>query len=565
MNYANKWLSECVEDHDCRNENTGSLIPTRLIDVGTSSSDIPRLREHSEIPLPARYATLSHCWGTHIPVKLLQSNIDILKKGIDFTSLSKTFQEAIIAARHLRIQYIWIDSLCIIQDSSTDWSEESGRMCDVYSSSFINFAAASGTDGRQGLFFPHSSHHEDDTRAEFDIGGLKYRIVDRDYWDNTIEQLPLLTRAWVYQERLLAPRNLYFGRNELVWECDHHQLSEVFPVKMPDFEDGDATRRLNSWFSQEKTQNWNYQSSPEERKSLKLEEIYKRWASVVNKYSRGSLTFPTDKLVALSGIAEKFRSLLNTDTYLAGLWRGDLRNQLLWHVAPGSKALPRSYIAPSWSWASILGSEINFHTTPARDHDHTQEYLVEILDAQTIPLAQNPLGQLKEGCYIKARAPLCRASVAFHPEKPHCGCCDRIDAYEFDINFSGAIWPVDELDFGRKNAPPAVFHPDVTFQGLESGTKVEDLYCLPIRKDVFWFGEGKQNYACWITGLLLQRIGEGVAFRRWGLWKVSQTEAKGGLGGLTGAFTAFDEGREGSGLLFEGDGKGGFVYDVKIV
>jgi len=118
-------------------------------------------------------------------------------------------------------------------------------MCDYYSSSFIDIAAAVGKDGRHGLFFPSGAEHCEDMRAEFCIGGKPYKILDMLHWDSILEELSLLKRAWMYQEKLLAPRNLVFRRNGLAWECDHHRLSEVFPIAMaPD-------KELDSSFTEE--------------------------------------------------------------------------------------------------------------------------------------------------------------------------------------------------------------------------------------------------------------------------------------------------------------------------
>jgi hypothetical protein len=89
----------------------------------------------------------------------------LLKERIPLDELPKTFQEAVVTARHLGIRYVWIDSLRIIQDSQEDWDYESSRMCDYYSSSFINIAAAASKDGRQGFFFPRGAEHGEDMRA----------------------------------------------------------------------------------------------------------------------------------------------------------------------------------------------------------------------------------------------------------------------------------------------------------------------------------------------------------------------------------------------------------------
>jgi hypothetical protein len=104
-------------------------------------------------PGPIEYLTLSHCWGKDQIFRLLETNIDQLRKAIPTNRLPQTFQQAIALTKRMGHRYIWIDSLCIIQDSEDDWHYESSRMGDVYKNSFCNISATAAEDGRMGLFF----------------------------------------------------------------------------------------------------------------------------------------------------------------------------------------------------------------------------------------------------------------------------------------------------------------------------------------------------------------------------------------------------------------------------
>lgn len=111
----------------------------------------PRSKGHTD-------ATLSHCWGPSQPLKLLTSNIESMRQEIPIASLPRTFQHAVIVASHLGLEYLWIDSLCIIQDSTQDWLQELGLMEDVYTNSICNIAASHSSDGHGGLFRKRNPH-----------------------------------------------------------------------------------------------------------------------------------------------------------------------------------------------------------------------------------------------------------------------------------------------------------------------------------------------------------------------------------------------------------------------
>ncbi|RAL64931.1 hypothetical protein DID88_001523 [Monilinia fructigena] len=243
-------------------------------------------------------------------------------KMIQAEALTKTFREAISSVRSIGIDYIWIDSLCIIQDSEADWEIESASMASVYRGSAITVAAAGAPDGTIGCFLKPQEY----------IGHMRVEHPSNDYskgWNITqhyerVEELPLGRRAWALQERLLSPRVLHFAPHEITWECRYGDASEYSP-------------RIAEW---------------------KLAGIYSRWSEIVNEYTRAQLTYSKDKLIAIAGIA--FAAHEETgDEYLAGLWRNNLEEQLLWVVPrtnqKGRPASGEPYRAPSWSWASIDG------------------------------------------------------------------------------------------------------------------------------------------------------------------------------------------------------------------
>lgn len=362
---AMRWMNECTATHErCNRASTfPDWVPTRLIDVQSVAPDV-RVVISSECHPSGNYNTLSHCWGPssdNLP-KLLRQTLAAAKQTIRLTSLPKTFVEAICVTRKLGVRYLWVDSLCILQDKDdpSDWIKEAQLMERVYSNAYCNISATGSSSSSGGLF-----HSRDPTalrrlevEANFSsplrIGSGIFTIIDLQYWEKAVHSSPVNVRAWVLQERLLARRVLYFGTNELLWECHENDTSESFPNSLP--------YPLNvGMYGKFK----GYDSEKVARMLVEIGDKYDEcpmhalWQRVVQSYSRSRLTFSSDKLVALSGLAKGFTKVLQ-NVYVAGLWQSNLASQLVWHVnsanakaETGCSRLESIYRAPSWSWASI--------------------------------------------------------------------------------------------------------------------------------------------------------------------------------------------------------------------
>jgi hypothetical protein len=292
-------------------------LPTRLISIGHGlEQDIPfvKLCEASEIPRDAEYMTLSHCWGK-LPLKSLTTkNLKDMKSSISWSELPKTFRDAILITKRCDIDYLWIDSLCIIQDSKDDWDKESILMQHVYSNSFLNIAATSASDGRTSCFFFFERNTLAIQVCEFDIRWEKDRKVKtvilrasddfrgRDkLWLDSFMAEPLNRRAWVVQERILSPRVLHFTSSQLVWECNERVLCEKFPEKRPEIS---PMKQADLVGGSKKYQDHDLY-------------YYRVWDEIVWVYSSSGLTKQSDNLVALAGVAQKMKEVMR-DTYLWG-------------------------------------------------------------------------------------------------------------------------------------------------------------------------------------------------------------------------------------------------------
>jgi Heterokaryon incompatibility protein (HET) len=258
----------------------------------------------------------------------LKGNIHLLKAGISLGDLPQTFRDAIEVARRLNIPYIWIDSLCIIQDSIEDWNKEASLMSGVYGHAICNIAATGALDSTKGLFFEKDLHAIRPCKVQVPVRqSTKVKIVyiiDPNYWRLRLDNSPLLQRAWVVQERLLARRVLHFNRDQLYWECRERSACEIFPFQMPkitmwlgSFKDIVPTTEIDEEVSKRLTNPW-----------ISRENI---WAKVVMSYSRAQLSNQGDKEAALSGILRTLEGIFD-DTCTAGMWRKGLPSQLIWQT-----------------------------------------------------------------------------------------------------------------------------------------------------------------------------------------------------------------------------------------
>lgn len=227
-----KWFHVCRSTHErCNKRSNGSFFkPTRLLYI---KPKIIRLVEGHNLKPTAAYATLSHCWGSD-PIELRYSltttRAEEFRSGILMRKLAPNFIDAIHVARQLSIDYLWIDCLCIIQDSAEDWLNEAGLMTEVYKNSSVTIAATAFGDGKAGLFIYRDPNVTDPVQCYLQDAitysqshqnpkGAWYLLMDAINPWTTIESSPLMRRAWVLQERLLSTRIIHFFHEQIYWEC----------------------------------------------------------------------------------------------------------------------------------------------------------------------------------------------------------------------------------------------------------------------------------------------------------------------------------------------------------
>ena len=406
-----------------------------------------------------RYVTLSHCWGTPIdgviPLKMTTETERRFKtEGIRLQELPKTFRDAVIFASYLdKVGFIWIDSLCIrqplskAQEQQKDWLEQSRYMGTVYQKGFLNIYATASSDGNGGLFFderpdhlwennvnvyypdPNPSEPKRDKFSELDAY-TRCTLIGTAAWEDLVELAPVNRRAWVFQERLLAPRVLHFGYNQLAWECCEFQSSEEHSDEQLDIAQKRHLKHLTPAVGRT-LREMRLKGAPDPDLHLRDLYTYELWKMVVETYSRMQLTKFEDKLIALAGVARLFQESLfelnPRPQYFAGLWGTCLESQLLWSVKEVYKdngiydnpARRRREGGPSFSWASIdspYGITYSDITDYKSSSDTTGELLFKAVD-HNVGLAdpKNPFGMVTGGQLLLAPRHLRRIELYKSP------------------------------------------------------------------------------------------------------------------------------------------------------
>lgn len=328
-------MRDCAAHKSCQS-NTDCPLPTRILDVASVPTDEIFLRE--SLNQNDRYACLSYCWGEEPFIKTLKDTIDHHKIGIAWAELPPTFQHAIEVVRHLGIRYLWIDSLCIVQDDHQDWEREAGKMANIYHNSFITISATAAVSPQAGLFSTSSAIKLDSVSAQL------IHHFPTDMNNHRAHRFPVLSRGWTYQERMLAPRVLHFGPEEIFWECYDRGCCECAPMQNAfrnEVSKNEFFGRLIASVSD---------SDGHIDPLITPENL---WRKIVVAYSPLALTVSSDKLPALSGLADKRRVSTN-QKYLAGLWESTLVFDLLWYRydASGRVSLP---VQVNWPGEHRLG------------------------------------------------------------------------------------------------------------------------------------------------------------------------------------------------------------------
>ncbi|KAK8103230.1 hypothetical protein PG984_016376 [Apiospora sp. TS-2023a] len=363
------WLEDCERSHEaCRPP--ASVLPNRVVELSRDPGGQVVLRLVRGLGRRENYACLSHRWGPSTErCKTTTRTLGVHLNQIPSNILPKTFREAGEVALHLNLKYLWIDSLCIIQNDTEDWKVQASQMSNIYSGAYVTIAATSSSDGDNGIFHtvstitispveadrsdllsssirgispaPHGAPHgilappvRSTFRSSHVVGFFKNVYCRRD--SSTSPDMRSCWNAWITKCGMAASKSPWLGK----W--DFHGCNNP-----------------NDFTTQ--------------------------WYDLIGEYSALQLTYASDKIPALAGIARHFGTRCRNylGCYVAGLWEKNLAQDLIWHVRLGGVSTrPETSTVPSWSWASVTGGVMQLQglteTTTASEHLRVMGYHVEL-------------------------------------------------------------------------------------------------------------------------------------------------------------------------------------------
>ena len=310
INLQSSWIDFCATHHKECGPIAAKPLPTRLLDTGKLSYEDPKLVE--TVGQFGIYVTLSHCWGGWRGLVTNDSNYQNHLQGIPLCSMPRTFRDAIQVVRELGWQYLWIDSLCIIQGNAADWETEAGRMCSVYANSCLTIAGPDASNPEAGLLHPRSPspYHSWDilecqNGAKISLISLMPECAHPPRHDRPLYDTVLGDRGWCLQERLLSPRVLYFRRFYLYFECREHDFSElswqwVRPIEfynmIPKTQlDGENEDPAYDYFKETGANHYSL--------GKRVQALHESWWRLVENFSCRHLSYQSDKLPAIQGLA----------------------------------------------------------------------------------------------------------------------------------------------------------------------------------------------------------------------------------------------------------------------
>ncbi|RYO87095.1 hypothetical protein DL762_004399 [Monosporascus cannonballus] len=331
-------------------------LPLRLLDLGDSKL---RLECDVQSLLNLRYATLSHVWGND-PASYLQlkeATLEAFKTEVPYDALPIKYKDAIPnhkgsadQTEALKMAAVYGCSACNISYTHAPSEEPAKRyLRDPRVNIPCKLTAASARPSRLSAFGVDYLWSKPLPPAAVVVQPVAGAIHGSWSTEGYRSVCSLLSRAWVFQERLLCPRTIYYGYNRLLWDCCE-TFNDEFSGPMP-------------YVPRSKGQIYSALSglTQNQARASSLGHFDGQWKSMVNDYRSCKLTFEKDRAIAFAGIARVVQSQTGM-TYLAGIWKEAAHLDLLWCVMPkGRKSSlrlpgPRTQEppkAPSWSWFSV--------------------------------------------------------------------------------------------------------------------------------------------------------------------------------------------------------------------
>jgi hypothetical protein len=374
-----EWINRCNTTHqhtppirDCQ--------PTRLIKLLNDEDSGAQLYSPNT---PVKFAALSYRWGYGKQSETTKANVFARFKKLKTSDFPKTLQDAIHITRRLGLEYIWIDRICIVQDDKEDWAKEASLMADIYANAYVVLSATATEDCEDGflqtkvkpLIFQYK-------QGDLALCEMRARKVESHECNRLRPKYAytLFGRGWCMQERFLARRIIHFLPDELLFECQAGRVCECGDAREENVDYNDRT-------------GFNDFATLQAASSMEEITFSAKWMSIVRDYSNMELTYGTDSLPALSGVAASIEHL-KPGKYIAGLWEHDIALQLGWRHDREPSIIRWTYpenahiLGPTFSWSSHVRSVLS--DTPV----HAQA-ICELESFHVKLATTNPYGQVR--------------------------------------------------------------------------------------------------------------------------------------------------------------------------
>ncbi|PVH80419.1 HET-domain-containing protein [Cadophora sp. DSE1049] len=405
------WFGACVQEHGgCRPGGEGSLLeevevvelPHRVLDVEGVSGDEGVIclveTEVDDVLRKGQYVALSHRWPVDPKEHFMTTRplLEQRKKMIRLEDMPASYRDAVMVTRRLGMRYLWIDSLCIVQDDAEDWEREAALMGSIYHNSTVTVMAATSSIKRlkgdvggseqeveysRNGFLGNRKGSKEHLRVRLEYVDEEWRetgdyweVVDRGNVELVDQNMELFTRGWVMQEEMLPRRRILYTPGQLVWHCNVMVIREINRKVRCDVAD-----------------------------MQKDEGFIDHWLGLAERYSERYLTYESDKLPALSGLATYFSELYK-QKYYAGIFNGAVAETLLWRPTKlGGLEKPERYVAPSWSWVrpngwiKMVAPQQPGGSRDLRAVSQLESMLEDVRFELRSEVAEAPYGRIKEG------------------------------------------------------------------------------------------------------------------------------------------------------------------------
>ncbi|KAL7912412.1 heterokaryon incompatibility protein domain-containing protein [Trichoderma velutinum] len=362
---AKHWLNKCELSHrTCKKFCSGEMpLPTRVIDVGDEARAPFLFRSQG---MKGRYCALSYCWGKATSssgfYKTTKANLLSHENAMPLHKLPATLRDAIVVARNLGFQYIWIDAICIVQDDGAEWAHEVAKMQHIYAGASFTISTVASSSSEDGLFRLRENRNSTAVCLNYrtpkafreyawQAGSTSPPVPDSPMYlvacPSTLPAMepsmygPVHERAWTLQEQMMSTRILYYGRGTLWWECFDLYASEgqPGPLRLSDYAPWERSETKNA-VRGVLTYRWGDA------------DVFKHWQQLVYDYTRRAMTEKRDRLTAIVGLGHAMEPFMKSK-FVAGVWPGDqLLESLCWEVRVYEHSM-RNPQFPSWSWASV--------------------------------------------------------------------------------------------------------------------------------------------------------------------------------------------------------------------